>query len=133
MVFMMLLRLIYLMPLLFAGLKAGAGGAAMLATLAAVGDAKHTEGIAHLHRDGRGGRFDGDGDRARGRAHGGPGFGPRAPRRLGARAGQGKENQRRTSKSAHVALSRMFGVPAARSATALQLGALGEVMIARKR
>lgn len=68
-----------------------------LATLAAVGDAKLTEGIAHLHRDRRCGRFDGDGERARGRAHRGPWFGPRAPRRLGARAGQGKENQRRTS------------------------------------
>jgi ABC-2 type transport system permease protein len=37
MLFMMMLRLIYLMPLLFAGLKAGQGGATLLATLAAVG------------------------------------------------------------------------------------------------
>jgi ABC-2 type transport system permease protein len=37
MVFMMLLRLIYLMPLLFAGVKSGSSHAATLATLAAVG------------------------------------------------------------------------------------------------
>jgi ABC-2 type transport system permease protein len=37
MIFMMLLRLIYLMPLLFAGLSKSGGGAATLATLAGVG------------------------------------------------------------------------------------------------